>query len=255
MAKKALIYLLANNGRAVDDIERIGEASEIDAWNHHLVSNGVLGKVTVPDGYDDSWMKGSSGAIVVDPAKALTWLDEKRTELRNTRDNLLDLTDKTQLGDFIITAGEKTNFETYRTELKDLTTKSSKLLDIDTVHASDDIKVEAKDAGGQDISIEVLDPSANDATLSCSIDGLKIIVSLATDGTGAITSTVQEVIDIINNHTDATLLVLVTLETGATGTNVVDTVIAVTSLTGGIDLDSPVYPTAPTAPILKGVND
>lgn len=50
--KKALVYAKEINGRQIGDIERIGEAAEIDAWKHHYLSSGILKKIEVEDGAD-----------------------------------------------------------------------------------------------------------------------------------------------------------------------------------------------------------
>lgn len=42
MAKKALVWKEDYQGKVADDIERIGDASEIDSWTHHLKSKMII---------------------------------------------------------------------------------------------------------------------------------------------------------------------------------------------------------------------
>lgn len=92
---------------------------------------------------------------------------------------------------------------------------------------------------GNAISIAYLDPEAEDATLSVSVDGKAITVSLATDETGDITSTAAEVLAAIEASEQADELVAVAIHTADTGTeddgSGVVTAMAAANLTGGID--------------------
>lgn len=65
-------------------------------------------------------------------------------------------------------------------------------------------------AAGNDISVEFLDPAANNATLSVAVVGNAITVSLATDGTGAITSTYNDIAAAVTGDVSASALVTVT---------------------------------------------
>jgi hypothetical protein len=92
-------------------------------------------------------------------------------------------------------------------------------------------------AGGNDISIEYVDPSANDAELSVSVVGSAITVSLATGEAGAITSTAADVLAAIEASAAADALVTVAIMTadsgsGDDGSGVV-TAMALDNLTGG----------------------
>lgn len=90
---------------------------------------------------------------------------------------------------------------------------------------------------GNSISVEYLDPSANDASLTVSVFRQKISVSLATDSGGSITSTAAEVKAAIEAHSEANQLVTLAINTGDTGTaddgSGVVTALAAASMTGG----------------------
>jgi len=75
-------------------------------------------------------------------------------------------------------------------------------------------------AGGNDLSIEMLDPSGNDKPLSIDFDDGKITVNLATGEAGAITSTAKDVADAINADYEAKALVTASYD--GTGLEVVD---------------------------------
>jgi hypothetical protein len=72
-------------------------------------------------------------------------------------------------------------------------------------------------AGGNGISVEYVDPSANDAALSVSVSGLSIVVSLATGEAGAITSTAAEILAAIEASQAATELVAVAIDASDSG--------------------------------------
>ncbi|MEO3870990.1 M14 family zinc carboxypeptidase [Nonomuraea sp. B12E4] len=55
--------------------------------------------------------------------------------------------------------------------------------------------------GGNDLSVELVDPGAADRPLQASLNGKLITVSLATDGSGAVTSTAAQVAAAINANT------------------------------------------------------
>jgi hypothetical protein len=62
---------------------------------------------------------------------------------------------------------------------------------------------------GNSISVEYVDPGANDQSISVSVVGSQITVSLATDESGTITSTAADVIAAIESSTPASALVTV----------------------------------------------
>lgn len=92
----------------------------------------------------------------------------------------------------------------------------------------------AKDAGegGNAISVTLVDPPGNGVALSVDVDGGEIVVTLATDGASAITSTAAQVIAAIAEHDVASQLVTATNKGASNGTGVVKAV-AKTSLAGG----------------------
>jgi hypothetical protein len=87
---------------------------------------------------------------------------------------------------------------------------------------NNDIGVVARATGDQSaVTIALVDPSANDADLGVEVTGTDIVVNLATDGSGAITSTADEVIAAINAHATAKHLVFAQRAPGDDGTGVV----------------------------------
>jgi len=98
-------------------------------------------------------------------------------------------------------------------------------------------------ASGDSISVALVDPGASDQLLAVSVTGKAISVSLATDGTGAITSTAADVKAAMDGDTDAAALVSVAYPTGGTGSSAVAAAVAA-PLAGGVDepfpLDMPV---------------
>lgn len=72
-------------------------------------------------------------------------------------------------------------------------------------------------AEGDRITIEYVDPAANDAELAVSVSGNTVVVSLATGVAGAITSTAAEVLAAIEASIPATRLVSVALDAADSG--------------------------------------
>jgi hypothetical protein len=92
-------------------------------------------------------------------------------------------------------------------------------------------------AEGNSISVEYVDPSANDAALAVSVFRQAITVSLATGEAGAITSTAAEVKAAVEAHGEANSLVTVAIDAsdsgaGDDGSGIV-TAIAATALENG----------------------
>lgn len=92
-------------------------------------------------------------------------------------------------------------------------------------------------AGGNDIAVTYVDPAAASQSLSVSVTGKSIVVSLATNGGSTITSTAAQVLAAINASGPASELVSVAImaaDTGGAddGSGVV-TAMAATSLAGG----------------------
>jgi hypothetical protein len=73
--------------------------------------------------------------------------------------------------------------------------------------------------GGNDISVEFINPEGNNAPLKVTVDGKKINVNLATNGEGKTISTARQVVDALNN--EAGSLVSATTYRGNAGTGVV----------------------------------
>lgn len=87
--------------------------------------------------------------------------------------------------------------------------------------------------GGDAITVEYVDPSANDAALSVDVTGDAITVNLATDSGGTITSTANEVRQALIESADAMALVSVAFASSNDGSGVV-TALAATNLAGGV---------------------
>ena len=88
---------------------------------------------------------------------------------------------------------------------------------------------------GNDITVHLRDPKANNASLSVAVSGRAIVVSLATGSTGAITSTATLVKAAIEAHTAANDLVLVASTGASTGAGIVAASFRAASLAGGED--------------------
>jgi hypothetical protein len=113
---------------------------------------------------------------------------------------------------------------------------SNATLDTGVVASNNAITWTAEDAGadGNDIRIQLRDPAGNSQALSVDVDGDDVIVNLATDGAGAITSTATLVIAAVNEDNTASQKVTAANKTGSSGAGVVAAV-ALTALAGGTD--------------------
>lgn len=89
---------------------------------------------------------------------------------------------------------------------------------------------------GNFISVEYIDPSSPDETLSLVRDGAKVTVNLATDSLSNITTTANDIIAAIGavDNEDIAEILTAALPVGQNGTGVVGSVTE-TSLTGGVD--------------------
>jgi hypothetical protein len=89
-------------------------------------------------------------------------------------------------------------------------------------------------SGGNDVRVAHVNPGTANATLSVSVAGNDITVSMATDGaaTPAITSTAAQVRDAVNAHAGASALVVASFPGAATGTGLA-VAQAMTALSGG----------------------
>lgn len=106
---------------------------------------------------------------------------------------------------------------------------------VDMTNANADLTYTAKAYGtdGNSITVTHVDPSGNNKVLAVTVSGKDITVSLATDGSGNITSTANEVKAAVDAHAEASALVAVTVEgTGAGVTNAE----AKATLTGGVNV-------------------
>lgn len=124
-----------------------------------------------------------------------------------------------------------------------------------TVGANTGITYTAKTAGtgGNSIRVQLLDPAANSQALAVDVDGNDIIVSLATNGGGAITSTAAQVIAAINEDNTASQKITAANTGASSGAGVVSAV-ALTALAGGSEAtsDSAINGQALTAATLAG---
>ena len=176
-------------------------------------------------------------------------------ELRKERDRKLSLTDWIKLPDTNVT--NEADWDIYRQALRDLPSNVDKTavleLSLNAASGVNDIKISGVSTGEyyNGVEIEIIDPQASGA-LSVSVTGLLIQVTLAHDGT-SVTSTIQDVIDAINNDTSASALVVAALGTGATGTAVVDSIPAKAKLAGGESVRSFSWPTPPSTPVINGL--
>ena len=123
-------------------------------------------------------------------------------------------------------------------------------VDTGVVGSNNAITWTAKDAGdeGNDLSVTLVDPAGNNVALSVDVDGDEIVVTLATDGASAPTSTATQVMAAIAEHDLASQLVSTANKGASTGAGVVAAV-AKTSLAGGSDAEGP------TAVVGKALTD
>lgn len=88
---------------------------------------------------------------------------------------------------------------------------------------------------GNDISVHLKDPGANNATLSIAVSGKAIVASLATGSTGAITTTAAQLKTAIEANTAANALVGVTHTGASTGAGVLAASYRAANLANGAD--------------------
>lgn len=98
----------------------------------------------------------------------------------------------------------------------------------------------ALEPGDSEITVSLSDPAGNDQALGVTVVGTDIDVSLATDGSGTLTSTAAEVLAAVNADAAAAALVAVSHTGASTGAGVVAAV-AQTDLTGGSVVDPSAY--------------
>lgn len=117
----------------------------------------------------------------------------------------------------------------------DLTTPTAATLSTTMTGANNDIVGTAVDAGvsGNDITLALVDPSGNDEVLAIVVTGTDIVVNLATDGSGVITTTATELLAALAADEDASALATFALKGSDTGAGVV-TALTETAFSGGL---------------------
>lgn len=95
-----------------------------------------------------------------------------------------------------------------------------------------DFKAVTAGTGGNAVTVRFVDPASNSAALSVSVLSNAITVNLATNGSGGLISTRQQVIDAINQTSASNALVVASLAAGAVGSDNLAAVSA-TNLAGG----------------------
>ncbi|MEU2611275.1 M14 family zinc carboxypeptidase [Micromonospora sp. NPDC007271] len=86
--------------------------------------------------------------------------------------------------------------------------------------------------GGNDITMSLVNPGSANAPLTVGVSGKAVTVSLATNGSGAITSTAAQVVAAVNGNADAAKLLTASTYRGNAGSGVVAA--AVTKLTDNL---------------------
>jgi hypothetical protein len=101
--------------------------------------------------------------------------------------------------------------------------------------ANNDLVLTAVETGsaGNAITLALVNPSANSQSLSVTVTGNAISASLATDGSGTITTTANQLQSALEAESDVTDLVSIAAASGSDGSGVV-TAMAATALSGGV---------------------
>jgi len=224
-----------------------GVWSKSSKFTHIQVPGGMDKDVVIAQ--DDG---GGGIELVEDSTKVATRKTNKWDKERSDRNTRLDSTDKTMISD---TPGGWDDWTTYRQSLRDhMQDLATKDVALDSSVGQDDMTVKGEGGCSCDITTEVNDPGSASQSLTVTVTGKDIKVDLATDSGSAITSTVQDVIDAINNDGDSNVLVTASLKAGATGANIVDTEVTKTSLVTEAEIDAASWPTAPTNPVIDGLS-
>lgn len=100
--------------------------------------------------------------------------------------------------------------------------------------ANNDVTFTAKNAGiaGNSLTVAYVDPSENSAELSFTFDGTDLVISLATDSEGAITTTGQDIVDLVSANPSIYGHIGAANASSNTGAGVV-TALSETALSGG----------------------
>jgi hypothetical protein len=119
---------------------------------------------------------------------------------------------------------------------RDSRTNTAATLSTSMSGTNNDIVLTARTAGtaGNDITLALIDPSANNAALSVAVTGTDIVVNLATGAGGAITTTATQLLAAIAASTAANALVSGALKGSDNGGSAV-TALAETALSGGLE--------------------
>lgn len=119
---------------------------------------------------------------------------------------------------------------------RDPLTKTKASLTTTLSGANNDIVLTAKTGGtaGNSITLALVDPSANNASLGIVVTGNAIVANLATGAGGAITTTATLLLAALAASAPATALVTGALSGADTGAGVV-TALAATNLSGGLE--------------------
>jgi phage tail sheath protein FI len=106
------------------------------------------------------------------------------------------------------------------------------------------VAAQTEGAAGNNISLALVNPAANSEAIAVTVTNYAIVVSLATDAGGEITSTATDVLDAIEGDAGADVIVAVGYASGGDGSEVMAAK-AATKLTGGLDepfpLNTPVF--------------
>ena len=105
-------------------------------------------------------------------------------------------------------------------------------VDVGAGNAAIEVMARVAGADGNNITVALVDPGANDAPLTIDVAGQAITVNLATGAAGAVTSTNTEIVDALNAHAAASALVMAAVAAGGAADTVVAAV-AATALAGG----------------------
>jgi len=242
-------YRIANtyDGTPDPDFWGPGDWADPTLFEHIEVTGGIDPGVVIAQDNGQGGTELVEDATLVSARKIGKW-----TQMKADRLNYLSLCDHTKLSDAPVGYPD---WAPYRSLLRDLpATLSVKTYSLDSTVPQDDIKVACLGNNDCDVTLEVIDPLTTDQLLTTIVVGNAISVSLATDSSGNFATTVQEFIDDVNAHVDSSGLVLVTLESGSSGSNVIDTVLVQSNLVLEADLDALVWPTPPMTPYIDGVN-
>lgn len=119
--------------------------------------------------------------------------------------------------------------------------------------ANNDLAFLARSAGvaGNAITVEYVDPAANDAVLAVSVVGTAITVDLATDNAGVITSTAAQVLAALLASAPAMALISAALAPSNSGAGIV-TALAATPLANGSDAAVTAFSTVATLTVKPG---